>query len=151
MKTEYLVVGSGINGATIARLLKDSAKCVEVVERRSHLGGNVHDYLFINGIRIHTYGPHYFRTSSDKIWSFVNKFSDFFKYEARLVTKIDSTLEAWPVVESYIEKHCGKDWIPGFWGKAENFEEASLSKMPAVVYEKFVKGYTEKHWGVQAK
>jgi len=63
MQIDYLVVGSGLTGSTIARNLKDSGRDVLVVDRRSHLGGNVHDHFHPSGIRVHTYGPHYFRTA----------------------------------------------------------------------------------------
>lgn len=62
MQVDYLVVGSGLTGATIARLLHDAGREVLIVERRAHCGGNVHDHLHPSGIRIHTYGPHDFRT-----------------------------------------------------------------------------------------
>ena len=71
---DYLIVGSGLTGSVIARLLADTGREVLILERRSHLGGNVHDHIHPSGIRIHTYGPHYFRTSSDRIWDFVTRF-----------------------------------------------------------------------------
>lgn len=150
MQVDYLIVGSGLTGATIARTLKDAGKEVLVLDRRSHLGGNVHDTFHPSGIRIHTYGPHYFRTSSEAIWNFVNRFSKFYKYEAKLKTLIDGEFQNWPVSKDYVEELCGKDWKPGFTGTPSNFEEASLASMPQPIYEKFVKGYTEKQWGVKA-
>ena len=78
MKTvDYLIVGSGLTGATIARLLHERGEDVLVLDRRSHCGGNVHDHTHESGIRVHTYGPHYFRTSDDRLWNFVNRFADF--------------------------------------------------------------------------
>jgi UDP-galactopyranose mutase len=150
MELDFLVVGSGLTGATIARLLHDQGLSVLVVDRRSHIGGNVHDHHHPSGIRIHTYGPHYFRTTSQRIWEFVNRFSRFYKYEAELLTLIDGQFEHWPIIQNYIEKHFGSGWKADFTGKPNNFEEASLAKMPRKVYEDFVKGYTEKQWGVPA-
>jgi len=150
MEIEYLIVGSGLTGATIARLLFDKGFKVLVVERRSHLGGNVYDHYHPSGIRIHTYGPHYFRTSSETIWQFVNRFSSFYKYEAILKSYVDESYENWPISGSYIRKTVGENWQPDFTGKPSNFEEASLAIMPRLIYEKFVKGYTEKQWGVPA-
>lgn len=150
MQVDYLIVGSGLTGATIARTLKDSGKDVLVIDRRAHAGGNVHDTFHPSGIRIHTYGPHYFRTSSEAIWKFVNRFARFYKYEAQLKTLIDGEFQNWPVSREYVERLCGKDWTPGFSGVPANFEEASLASMPQAIYEKFVKGYTEKQWGVKA-
>ena len=147
---DYLVVGSGLTGATIARMLADSGARVLVLDRREHLGGNVHDREHESGIRIHAYGPHYFRTRSDEVWDFVNRFARFYSYEARVMTHIDGTYEHWPVAASYINRTVGPAWQPAFTGVPSNFEEAALSIMPWHVYELFVKEYTEKQWGVPA-
>jgi len=148
MITDYLVVGSGLTGATIARMLTDLGEKVLVVERRNHVGGNVHDHVHPCGIRIHSYGPHYFRTNSKRIKKFVNRFAYFYRYEAELKTYIDNRYENWPIAASYIKRNIGKNWKPSFLGVPSNFEEASLAMMPKSIYEKFVKGYTEKQWGV---
>lgn len=150
MKTDFLIVGSGLTGATLARLLTDAGFAAAVVERRSHWGGNVHDFQHPSGIRIHSYGPHYFRTSSDTVWAFVNRFAAFYPFEAVVLSQVDGLLEHWPVAASYIRREVGPGWTPEFQGKATDFEQAALSLMPRVVYEKFVKEYTEKQWGVSA-
>lgn len=150
MQVDYLVVGSGLTGATIARLLHDAGREVLIVERRAHHGGNVHDHLHPSGIRIHTYGPHYFRTSSARIWAFVNRFATFYPYVASLKSYVDQEYANWPVNRSYIAKTIGKSWQPAFQGSPTNFEEAALGIMPAAIYHKFVKPYTEKQWGVPA-
>jgi UDP-galactopyranose mutase len=147
---DYLIVGSGLTGSVIARALADAGRDVLMVERRDHVGGNVHDHKHASGIRIHTYGPHYFRTNSDRIWDFVTRFAKFYKYEASLKTLVDGQYENWPIAASYIAKHVGKDWKPEFTGTPTNFEEAALSLMPRKVYEKFIKEYNEKQWGVPA-
>lgn len=150
MKVDYLIVGSGLTGAVIARMLRDAGEHVLVVDRRDHIGGNVHDHAHESGIRVHTYGPHYFRTSSDRIWQFVNRFSSFYKFEGVIQTLVEGRYENWPVSAEYLERTVGKNWQPSFSGKPDNFEEASLSIMPEPVYRKFVKGYSEKQWGVKA-
>jgi UDP-galactopyranose mutase len=150
MTVDYLVVGSGLTGATIARKLADAGREVLVVDRRSHAGGNVHDFVHESGVRIHTYGPHYFRTNSEDLWRFVNQLSPFYRFEAVLKTEVDGKLENWPVAASYVRRTVGESWKPGFTGTPTNFEEASLSMMPRAIYEKFVRGYTEKQWGVAA-
>jgi len=150
MKVDYLIVGSGLTGATIARHLVDAGREVLVVDRRSHPGGNVHDYVHPSNIRIHTHGPHYFRTNSAELWEYVNRFAGFYPFEARVLSFVDGAYEHWPVTESYIRRTVGAGWMPDFQGIPGNFEEASLSMMPRIVYEKFVKGYTEKQWGVSA-
>jgi UDP-galactopyranose mutase len=148
MQADYLIVGSGLTGATIARLLFDHGRDVAIVERRPHLGGNVHDHFHESGIRIHTYGPHYFRTSSDAIWKYVNRFARFYPFEAELMSVVDRTLERWPVHAEYIERVLGKSWTPERSTPGENFEESSLAMMPRLIYDTFVRGYTAKQWGV---
>lgn len=147
---DYLIVGSGLTGSVIARTLADAGRDMLIVERRGHVGGNVHDHEHASGIRVHTYGPHYFRTNSDRIWEFVTRFAEFFKYEARLKTLVDGRHENWPIAASYIAEHIGADWRPEFTGTPTNFEEAALSLMPRAIYEKFIKEYNEKQWGVPA-
>ncbi len=149
-RADYVIVGAGLTGATIARALADAGRDVLVLERRAHVGGNVFDEVHESGIRFHTFGPHYFRTNSDRIWAFVCRFADFFPYEAALRSLVDGRLEQWPIAASYIARTVGRDWRPSFRGTPANFEEASLSMMPREVYEKFVKGYSEKQWGVPA-
>jgi UDP-galactopyranose mutase len=147
MQVDFLVVGSGLTGATIARTLADAGCEVLILERRSHVGGNVHDHLHPSGVRIHTYGPHYFRTNSDEIWRYVNRFGEFFPYQAIVQTMVDGKLEQWPIAARYIAREAGPDWKPVHDRRPTNFEEACLAVMPRSAYEKFVKGYTEKQWG----
>ncbi|HED15586.1 MAG TPA: FAD-dependent oxidoreductase [Gammaproteobacteria bacterium] len=148
ISVDYLVVGSGVTGATIARQLTDEGHEVMVLERRQHVAGNAHDTVHSSGIRYHTYGPHYFRTSSSRIWEFVNRFADFYKFEGVLQTDVNGQLERWPVHKDYIRKHVGENWEPEFKGQPGNFEEAALSIMPRLIYERFIEGYTRKQWGV---
>ncbi len=151
MDIDYLIIGSGLTGAVIARTLADAGQSVLVLDRRSELGGNVQDQVHPSGIRIHTYGPHYFRTNSEALWHFVNRFSAFHHYEPALKSFVDGTYENWPIAGSYIRRTLGATWAPGWAGSTpRNFEEASLAMMPAPIYAKFVKGYSEKQWGVPA-
>jgi UDP-galactopyranose mutase len=151
IKSDYVVVGTGLTGAVIARQLHDAGREVVVLDKREHMGGNVHDYVHPSGIRIHTYGPHYFRTSSDELWDYVQRFSSFYKYEAAIKSFVDDNLENWPIAASYIRNKIGEVWEPEFKGTPTNFEEASLSMMPKEIFTKFVKGYSEKQWGISTK
>lgn len=148
MQPDFLIVGSGLTGAVIGRTLQDAGYKVLIVEKRSHVGGNVHDHVHPSGIRVHTYGPHYFRTSSEKIWNFVNRFASFYPYQACLKSFVDGRFENWPIAQSYILRTVGENWKPDFSGTATNFEEACLAMMPRPIYEKFIKIYNEKQWGV---
>ena len=108
MECDFLIVGSGLTGAVIARKLADAGQSVLVLDRRLHLGGNVHDHRHGSGVRVHTYGPHYFRTNNEDIWRFVNGFSAFYKYEAVLKSYVDGALENWPVAESMCADYAGQ-------------------------------------------
>jgi UDP-galactopyranose mutase len=104
---DFLIVGSGLTGATIARTLHEHEYSVLVIERRPHLGGNVFDESHASGIRYHTYGPHYFRTSSERIWAYVNRFADFFRYEASLMSYVGERFEHWPAHKfARNRRHC---------------------------------------------
>ena len=148
MQVDYLIVGSGLTGAVIARTLADAGREVLVVDRRSHMGGNVHDHAHCSGIRIHTYGPHYFRTASKAIWEWATRFGEFYKYEASILSDAESELVQWPPAASYIRREVGDDWRGDFLGIPANLEEAALSFMPRIIYERFVRDYNEKQWGV---
>ncbi|HTU91472.1 MAG TPA: UDP-galactopyranose mutase [Gemmataceae bacterium] len=151
MRANYVIVGSGLTGGVIARSLADAGEQVVVLDRRPHLGGNVADFTHPSGINVHRYGPHLFRTVSDEIWRFVNRFADFHPYKHVIKSRVDEQLQNWPIAGSYIRRVCGESWRPEFEGRPSNFEEAALALMPRIIYEKFVKGYSEKQWGVQAR
>ncbi|WP_373551315.1 FAD-dependent oxidoreductase [Haliscomenobacter sp.] len=153
MSTKIHIVGSGLTGATIARLLQDQGYDVTVFERRDQVGGNVHDFVHPSGVRIHSYGPHYFRTNSEAIWAYVQRFGSFFPYRAVVKSFVDGQYENWPISAAYLRRiDSGQDSKPHALAKARlqatNFEEAALQLMPTKVYEKFVKNYTFKQWGV---
>ena len=145
---DFLIVGSGLTGAVFARKLYDAGYSVFVLERRNHLAGNVFDYSHESGIRVHRYGPHFFRTSSKQIWDFVTGLTPFYHYEARLKTRIDGELRHWPIHRGDVVKSLGKKWRVRKGGTPENFKEACLTVMPEDVYDMYVKEYTEKQWGV---
>jgi UDP-galactopyranose mutase len=147
---DYLVVGSGLTGGTVARVLHDQRREVLILERRPHPGGNVHDSLHSSRIRVHTYGPHYFRCSSQRIWDFVNRFSSFYSYEARVQIKLDGQYQNWPINRTLLNQYPGWDSsIPTT--PPANFEEACLRKMPRPVYQAFIEGYTRKQWGLDPR
>lgn len=149
IEADFIVVGSGLTGSTIARLLADQGHGVAILERRNHIAGNVFDYRHESGITIHKYGPHYFRCNSQRIWDFLNRFTAFYDWAPIIKSRVNSELLSWPVNTSYVNSLVGEDWRL-FTGEPSNFEEECLSRMPREIYEQFIKGYTEKQWGVPA-
>jgi UDP-galactopyranose mutase len=150
VSADYVIVGAGLTGATIARLLADAGREVLVIERRPQPGGNIQDEFHPSGIRVNNHGPHYFRTNASPIWDFVTRFGKFYPYAARVQTYADSTYHPWPLTKALVASYAGEDWRPAFHGIPANFEEACLAKMPLVLYKKFVEPYTEKQWGIPA-
>lgn len=149
INSDFIIVGSGLTGSTIARILTDYGQQVTILERKDHIAGNVFDYKHESGAMVHHYGPHYFRCGSEKIWNFLNRFTSFYNWAAVLKSKVESEYLSWPVNEAFINARVGEDWNL-FQGTPSNFEEVCLSRMPAAIYEMFIKGYTEKQWGVRA-
>ena len=159
---DYLIVGSGLYGATFAYLAKQKGKKCLVIDKRSHIGGNVYcddD----EGIHVHKYGAHIFHTSNKQVWDFVNSFVQFNRYTNSPVANYKGELynlpfnmntfyQMWGVktpVEaiSKIEEQ-KKDAVAILDGREPtNLEEQALSLVGHDIYEKLIKGYTEKQWG----
>lgn len=137
MPYDYVIVGTGLTGATIARILTDRGRRVLCFDRRSEIGGNCADHQ-VNGTWVHKYGPHLFRTQSTRVWEFVNRFAKFREYRHSVVSLINGEYKPWPPV----------------WGEPEmrndnsNFRTACLSRMSLDTYYTYVKPYTEKQWGM---
>ena len=87
--TKNLVIGCGISGAVIARLLADNGEKVLVIDKKDHIAGNIYDYRNENGICIHKYGSHIFHTNIEKVWNFLNRFTSFNTYMHKVVAIID--------------------------------------------------------------
>ncbi len=147
---DYLVVGAGLTGSTIARLLSDKSREVLILDRRDFPGGNVADFLHPSQIRVHKYGPHYFRCSSRRVWDFVNRFSKFYRYEPTVKIVVDGQYRDWPINRDLVREY--PHWPrPRKAVKPRHFEEACLLKMPRAVYKAFVEGYTRKQWDMDPR
>lgn len=158
MKYDYLIVGAGLYGAVFAYEAKKKGKKCLVVEKRDHIAGNVYCEE-VKGINVHKYGAHIFHTSDKKIWDYINNFAEFNNYINSPVAVYKNELYNLPFNMNTFSKmwgiktpHEAKDIIAKQIadldiGEPANLEEQALSLVGKDVYEKLVKGYTEKQWG----
>lgn len=158
MKYDYLIVGAGLFGSVFAREALDRGKTCLVLDRRDHIGGNVYTEE-IEGIQVHRYGAHIFHTSDRKIWEYINRFAEFNNYINSPVAVYKDELYNLPFNMNTFSRMWNirtpqeaKDIIAGqiaslSIGEPKNLEEQALSLVGTDVYEKLVKGYTEKQWG----
>ncbi len=159
---DYLIVGAGLYGAVFAYEAKKRGKKCLVIEKRNHIAGNVYCEE-IDGINVHRYGAHIFHTSDKKIWNYVNNFAEFNNYINSPVARYKNELYNLPFNMNTFSKMWGiatpqeaKDIIAAQIAdlnitEPKNLEEQALSLVGKDVYEKLVKGYTEKQWGRDCK
>ena len=159
---DYLIVGSGLYGAVFAREATDAGKKVLVIEKRSHIGGNIYTEK-IDGINVHKYGAHIFHTNNKSVWDYINRFTTFNRYTNSPVANYKGELyslpfnmytfnKIWGVVtpqeaQQKIDEQREKAGID----EPQNLEEQAISLVGKDIYEKLVKGYTEKQWGRECK
>ena len=157
-KYDYLIVGAGMFGAAFARKAADAGKRCLVIDKRGHVGGNCYSYE-LEGVQVHKYGPHIFHTSNNTVWDFVNRFTEFNNFILTPIANYSGEIynlpfnmntyakmwgvctpdEAKAIIDSQAAPHRQK--------KPANLEEQALSLVGGDIYEKLVKGYTEKQWG----
>ncbi len=161
-KYDYLIVGGGLSGASIARMLFEANKSVLVVEKRNEVGGNIATKV-IDDIVVHSYGPHIFHTSDEFAWSFFNKYAEVysfineplanFKGEIyRMPFNMNTFHALWGVntpeeAKAKIEEEVKRENIV----EPKNLEEQALSMVGRTIYSKLIKEYTEKQWGRDCK
>ena len=158
MKYDYLIVGAGLFGAVFARQAMDQGKSCLVIDRRSHTGGNIHCET-VKDIRVHRYGAHIFHTSDEEVWQYVNRFVHFNHYINSPVAVYGDELynmpfnmntfsRMWNIRTPAEAKEIIRKQIEELnIGEPKNLEEQALKLVGRDVYEKLVKGYTEKQWG----
>lgn len=162
MKYDFLIVGAGLFGAVIAHeAIKRGKKCL-VIDRRNHIGGNIYTEE-VEGIQVHKYGAHIFHTSDKEVWDYVNQFAEFNHYVNSPVAVYKDELYNLPFNMNTFSKMWNirtpkeaKDIIAAQIAELgikepANLEEQALSLAGRDVYEKLVKGYTEKQWGRDCK
>ncbi len=158
-KYDYLVVGAGLYGCVMARELTDHGFSVLVLEKRGHIAGNCHTEN-ADGIIVHKYGPHIFHTDNEEVWRYVNRFAHFSAFTNSPVTvsgnnrytmplNMDTFAQMWGITDPdealrFIRAQAEE----ALAGKTpENFEEQAISMTGTDIYEKIIKGYSEKQWG----
>lgn len=158
MKYDYLVVGAGLYGAVFAREAKEKGKSVLVIDKREHIGGNVYTEE-IEDIYVHKYGAHIFHTNNKKVWEYVNRFAEFNRFTNSPVANYHGELYSLPFNMYTFNKMWGVVTPAEAAAKIEeqkcaagitepkNLEEQAISLVGTDIYEKLVKGYTEKQWG----
>ena len=162
MKYDYLIVGAGLYGAVFAHEAHKKGKKCLVIERRDHIGGNIYCEK-LEDINVHKYGAHIFHTSNKKIWDYVNQFAEFNNYINSPIAIYKDELYNLPFNMNTFSKMWGIKTPEEAQQKIQeqieelhimdpqNLEEQALSLVGKDVYEKLVKGYTEKQWGRDCK
>ena len=165
---DYLVVGAGIYGATVAERLATAGKKVLVIDRRSHLAGNIYSYTDEETrIEVHKYGSHIFHTEIDKVWDYITKFANFNDYVHTVNTNHNGKLYPMPInldtinllygtdmnaeeAEKFISSEAKRDTERLGIKQPRNFEEKGISLVGEKLYTAFLKNYTEKQWNTPA-
>jgi len=162
MKKQYdfIVVGAGFFGAVFTQQAIEAGKSVLVLERRDHIGGNCHSYQYPDtNIIVHQYGTHIFHTNNPTIWKYINRFTEFNRYQHRVLTTHQDRVYAMPINLGTINQFYGLNLKPheveafiaskreGAASNARNLEERAISLVGRDLYEAFIKGYTIKQWG----
>lgn len=162
MQYDYLVVGAGLFGAVFAHEMNKKGRKLLVIDKREHIGGNIYTEQILN-INVHKYGAHIFHTSDKKIWNYIGQFATFNHYMNSPIARYHEELYNLPFNMNTFSKMWGV--VTPAEAKAEiarqieelhieepqNLEEQALSLAGRDVYEKLVKGYTEKQWGRECK
>jgi len=158
MRYDYLIVGAGLFGAVFAQQAKAAGKMVLVIDKRDHIGGNVYTKE-VEGIQVHQYGAHIFHTNSRPAWDYVNQFAEFNRYTNSPVANYRGQLYSLPfnmytfysmwgvTTPQEAEEKIHQQRLAAGITEPKNLEEQAICLVGTDIYEKLVKGYTEKQWG----
>ena len=158
---DYLVVGSGLYGAIFAHEAKNHGKSVLVVDKRPNIAGNIYTES-VEGINVHKYGAHIFHTNNKKVWSYITQFAEFNRFTNSPVANYKGELYSLPFNMYTFNKMWGvvtpeeaaakiEEQRKEITGEPQNLEEQAISLVGRDIYEKLIKGYTEKQWGRDCK
>ncbi|MBE6939750.1 MAG: UDP-galactopyranose mutase [Ruminococcaceae bacterium] len=158
MKYDYLVVGAGLFGAAFAQQAKEAGRSVLVIDRRDHIGGNIYTKE-VEGIAVHQYGAHIFHTNDEKVWNYINRFAQFNRYINSPVANYHGELYSLPfnmytfykmwgvTTPAEAEEKIRQQRQEAGISEPANLEEQAIALVGKDIYERLVKGYTEKQWG----
>ena len=158
MHYDYLVVGAGLYGAAFAQQMIDAGKTVLLIDKRSHIGGNIYTEE-VEGIQVHRYGAHIFHTNDQGVWEYINRFAEFNRYTNSPVANYHGQLYSLPfnmytfhqmwgvVTPQEAEDKIRQQRETAGITEPKNLEEQAISLVGTDIYEKLIKGYTEKQWG----
>lgn len=158
---DYLIIGSGLFGSVFARQAADAGKKVLVIDKRPNIAGNVYTEK-VEGINFHKYGAHIFHTNNTEVWNYVNRFATFNRFTNSPVANYKGELYSMPFNMYTFNKMWGvvtpeeaaakiEEQKKEITGEPQNLEEQAISLVGRDIYEKLVKGYTEKQWGRDCK
>ena len=161
MKYDYLIVGAGLYGSVFAQQAKEDGKSVLVIDKRLNVGGNIYTEN-ISGINVHKYGAHIFHTNNKSVWDYINRFAEFNRYTNSPVANYKGELYSLPFNMYTFNKMWGvvtpeeaaakiNEQRSEIKGEPKNLEEQAISLVGRDIFEKLVKGYTEKQWGRDCK
>lgn len=164
MKCDFLIVGSGFAGSVLAeRIANELKRDVIIIEQRNHIGGNSYDEYDQNGILIHKYGPHIFHTNSKFIIDYLSQFTEWYKYEHRVLAFSKNDFYPMPVNRTTINKIFSKNFSSDEEVKSflmaireernpiKNSEDVIVGQVGRLIFEKFFKHYTKKLWDLEPK
>lgn len=155
---DILIIGAGISGCVLAERYAAIGKKILIIEKRNHIAGNCYDYIDGNGILVSKYGAHLFHTNEESVWKYVNKFSDWYPWEHKVIARVDNKTVPIPVnittVNELFDINITNEEEMKIWleenrlpiEKPSNGEEAVLNRVGSVLYEKMFKHYTKKQW-----
>ena len=157
MMYDYLVVGAGLYGAVFAREAIKAGKKVLVIDKREHIGGNIYTEE-VEGIQVHRYGAHIFHTSNKNVWEYIQQFAEFNNYVNSPIANYKGEIynmpfnmntfsKMWNIVTPEEALAKIEEQRAEIKGEPQNLEEQAISLVGRDIYEKLVKGYTEKQWG----
>ena len=157
MKYDYLIVGAGLYGAVFAQQAKAAGKSVLVIDKRPTVAGNIYTER-IEGINVHKYGAHIFHTNNKKVWNYITRFAEFNRFTNSPVANYKGELYSLPFNMYTFNKMWGvvtpeeaaakiQEQRAEITGEPKNLEEQAISLVGRDIYEKLIKGYTEKQWG----